>query len=1446
VAKLTDKEVQRFFDDINKSPGGVKSTEPAFQRYRKQFLRNIDFNDIKKYRPEQLIRGARTSEELFIIGEYLSKEWGSNNWWWQEYHQRRVTLAHLPSLYGSTIDKATGKQRGLWGVPVKPETYIRSSKAGPQKFGVNRRLFSRFANWEQITGQQNLFSLTETPSGPAIRGWKPIKPPVLPSNAPANAIVFDLETTGLLDNENLNVISAGYFDTGKPDKAPIGKYASFDKSLKYDAPIRNKIIPQWEKAVAELKPKLLSEQQLVEDFIKRAESSSKTHALMGYNIKQFDLPVLFSSAKKYGLEGKLEKAVKQSHIVDVAEYAQAFISKQLGGTVVGWEQSELGFKPLGWQLENVAASLGYKNLGGAHEARTDVDMTQFVWRKLKDTKKWDEAAKQFDKDLLLKSIPRAKGYSPVVIKKGMERVNFAAEMLKDESKYLRSFTHHLEELYGKGKPTSTLGKAVKGKGLGLGSIASYSASFVGLNMILPGNFWQNAFTSVTWEAARLGAKKAGVKGWKTWLAAGLGSAVGNAMWMGASALSSDPSDVAVTESGFSGKDDAYNFIQGLGEQGLAPEVRHELTEFGSGWRGSRDLPSSLMGVPIDPQVLAFRRDVIEDKEELAELKQDIKEKQAEAQAKLGDFDPSQLGPISGPVAGLARNKSLKEVNLSDYKLTVEDADTIFLSRKGLAGLFSKDIAVRLSGVDAPEVASHADDPMEDVRIWQEQAGGQWATEQYKKLVEEQDNLRLVIDANNKTYGRRLGVLIGDEGTNLALESVRKGLVAALPFGKSSEDVVSRRAIAQAEEEAKQNEAGIWQFARYKAISEATEEIGQPITFNVLTELTKVARNLNLGTYGSFLESLGEQQRELTYQEAHTARRIGRVLKKTHGKARFSQKFSGKDDNYNTVEGLRHDGGLSEDIRKDLTQFGSGFDIFKPVLQYESISEAKDRFIEDKKKRYAVDKKSRFSGRDDQYNTIEGLLHTGMAKDVRQALTEFGSGWDPVRAMARAIYKNLDEEEALDVFRRSDLFKGAVSKALKTPEKQLGKGVAGSVKGYTAEIKHGIEGVPTQFGFAVKEASRGEAFAEHMAIAKLDEVEQLLLKKRYKNLEDAMIEAEKSALSKQAHDLPSLYGTGKDFGLDEDTIIMEQFKGTPIRNINRELTPGEITDLSQSVQRMHAAGITHGDLHRGNVMLTEEGKIGIIDLGMAERLTDPRMSKHHWQAVMNDPVQKAAQKELGRKVDVEEFSNMLDVANVHAVDLISQGAKKEARPYVQVINQLLSTTEANLIEAKASQVFQMYKQIGKPASIPKRVGSSSKVIPPVQDDYISPTAKTDLNTLPFDKTQPMTSKIDVQDNMLNQNQQGISSSPNLPMGEGTGTGGGRIKKNSESIRRMRAERKKSAYEDRVVNASDVNIPKDSQRSKRMKRFREVSRSAVGIGHRSAHNAGRKHSKFSTVV
>ena len=96
------EDLSRFIEDIQRrSPGNVSWPEPAFERYRKNWLDQVDLNALKAYTPQQLINAARTQDELFFIGDYLYEQYGRGQSWWNyHYHKRRLELGHRPSFYG--------------------------------------------------------------------------------------------------------------------------------------------------------------------------------------------------------------------------------------------------------------------------------------------------------------------------------------------------------------------------------------------------------------------------------------------------------------------------------------------------------------------------------------------------------------------------------------------------------------------------------------------------------------------------------------------------------------------------------------------------------------------------------------------------------------------------------------------------------------------------------------------------------------------------------------------------------------------------------------------------------------------------------------------------------------------------------------------------------------------------------------------------------------------------------------------------------------------------------------------------------------------------------------------------------------------------------------------------------------------------------------------------
>jgi hypothetical protein len=119
--------------------------------------------------------------------------------------------------------------------------------------------------------------------------------------------------------------------------------------------------------------------------------------------------------------------------------------------------------------------------------------------------------------------------------------------------------------------------------------------------------------------------------------------------------------------------------------------------------------------------------------------------------------------------------------------------------------------------------------------------------------------------------------------NLNIEEVRQGMVSALPFGSSSDDLVNRKAVAAAEQEAFQGKRGMWAMKRYQASQIVTGIIGQDITHNTLTRQDKMASNLYVGAYSTFLHNMGSQTGALSEREMAQARTFGNKLRKTYKK-----------------------------------------------------------------------------------------------------------------------------------------------------------------------------------------------------------------------------------------------------------------------------------------------------------------------------------------------------------------------------------------------------------------------------------------------------------------------------------------------------------------------------------------------------------------------------------
>ena len=299
-------------------------------------------------------------------------------------------------------------------------------------------------------------------------------------------------------------------------------------------------------------------------------------------------------------------------------------------------------------------------------------------------------------------------------------------------------------------------------------------------------------------------------------------------------------------------------------------------------------------------------------------------------------------------------------------MEVEDADTLILKRKGLMNVFDKPVHVRLAGIDAPEVGGHSNDPMAKWRINQEQPYGREATAVLRRLISEQENLGLLIDPTQTTYGRHVGMITGDKGTNLNLELLRQGAVSALPWGSRSGDIVDRTVANEAEAEAFRDELGMWRHTRYKAAKQMGEVLGTRITHNTYTDLTKLAKNPDLAAFAESLEMGPTQYRPLSSSERSAIAGVGTNLKRAGFSGRRRPVWQKGYNTQGTTFGL-----------KPTTSAGfGGFKLYSPSIPLTS--------------------------NDDAYVNIEGLRHGGSAAAGRRQL-DFGSGWQGTENLLKKYF-----------------------------------------------------------------------------------------------------------------------------------------------------------------------------------------------------------------------------------------------------------------------------------------------------------------------------------------------------------------------------------------------------------------------------------------------------------
>jgi len=290
-----------------------------------------------------------------------------------------------------------------------------------------------------------------------------------------------------------------------------------------------------------------------------------------------------------------------------------------------------------------------------------------------------------------------------------------------------------------------------------------------------------------------------------------------------------------------GRDDDYNTIEGMPHGWFGAERTYD-TDFGSGYQGIKiQIAQALYNSTIS----------------------------------------------MGTSTRVPEGKNLYYLPLDKSNLTVEDADTVnYEMANGSIRQF------RLEGVDAPEI-EHEEEYAAG-RIRGDQPYGQKAKSRLQSLISSQSQVGILVDPSQATYGRSIGVLLGDDQQDLNLQLLESGSAAYLPYGKSSDSLINRSVYKRAAEQAFLNQEGMFADDSWR-IKRLLDPKGK-ITNVTLTDPQRLAENFKAA---SILRRMRHQDQD----------------------ASDMQVAGGKDD-FNIIEGMRH--GWFGAQRKFNTDFGSGF------------------------------------------------------------------------------------------------------------------------------------------------------------------------------------------------------------------------------------------------------------------------------------------------------------------------------------------------------------------------------------------------------------------------------------------------------------------------------------------------------------------------------------------
>lgn len=1119
--------------------------KPAFDSFRKRFVDQLknDSGRLAAFSAEDLINQVDSFEELISLREYLQSRYGGDNVWWNEYHRRRIELAMLPSNFG----ELEGRTR--FAIPVSAQRVKRSNVAGLRGVGVRRNLAGQLFTARQLSGVEPVEISTKGVSFPSFLKGKP----------KANSwFAFDIETTGLLKQlahkdtgSARGVASVGYSFRGIKGGGYGGvALANIAKNRPYFGEfIEEEILPRHQQLETEgfrakfLKdPRFgrtkyargLSERNVVKGFIKGLESH-KGAALLGYNIEQFDIPYMKMMAKRHGMDTRLSAALASRKVIDVGDYAKAFLSEQLGGKFVGWQEgmfTQLRMNPIGWKQQSLAYALGFDKAFGlkrsegalsaaAHTPFFDVKMTEYIYETLTadptgegarkiwragGEKRYMEALGELGQELVplseLEKMTKVRGgkryfdLPGYMHPKAARGVSLADRILgvKGVPEIAPTPTSSVREVFRLAPDRPGFSRA---PGL-LRGIAKTGAKGALLGAILPGEGVSNLLGGVAaagaWDVARKRGAGIGL--------ATVSAGVAYAASKGIGALFSGQSDEVAR------KEAARKYKGEIAASNQA-NLDYYLPDLAATTAPLQDksvVPKGKNLLIADKLLRTAASDNKYSQEELGRL------------AYLANYGAAKNALIQTLSNEAARQQLTQTVNWRNKK-HAEQIQAYHMESPGFGSFGFYSPGSKVLGVHSIFHPSLIGAVLG--RAYEED----FDNKKDKALAEAVSWMTNPIQFEETTLHEGLHAVWDVDIDPAHKQAFISEAERQLAEGGPDVEMLAEKAPIYAKMVNRAKPGLFWQdkgavewvaneMWAHRGILQAYEDTGYSLP-----------RNAELDA--------------ITAQYVNWSRR----------KRDPSPDFTGSN-----VEAALAAGGLTPEIAK------------AHLLAAQRRARSGSRVG------------VQFSGRDDTYNTIEGLRHGGLAADARRSLTEFGSGFDPLRKIAAKAFGKLDVRGAYDKMRRSSSFRKSLESG--TFVKELGAGQYGKTALYETTLPSGD---------ILKYVKKTEHSLEDLGPVARKQVDKGLsdwgtgFKNEYKGM----------AFLEEGKLVPSPYLR------TDNALYMEYMPGGTLKSQGKALGPGHLREILGDIEKAKEAGFYNPDVHAGNILFDPKtNRMSWLDFGSA--------------------------------------------------------------------------------------------------------------------------------------------------------------------------------------------------------------------------------------------------------